>query len=102
MDRNGSPECECPDGYVLNPDGVSCDRSSGKSKGIQKWSISIKNLIVNSYSYLLPPAYIVRREGTVFTGVCLSTGGGSGYPPRGGVPDRVPPQGGVWVPPGGT
>ena len=24
----------------------------------------------------LPPAYIVRRQGTVFTGVCLSTGGG--------------------------
>ena len=27
---------------------------------------------------LLPPAYVVRREGTVFTGVCLSTGGGGG------------------------
>ena len=24
---------------------------------------------------LLPPVYIVRQEGTVFTGVCLSTGG---------------------------
>ena len=30
--------------------------------------------------FLLPPAYVVRREGTVFTGVCLLTfrgGGGS-------------------------
>ena len=37
--------------------------------------------------YSLLPAYVVRREGTVFTGVCLSTGGGggSGYPPRGGT-----------------
>ena len=28
----------------------------------------------------LPPAYVVRREGTVFTGVCLSTGGGVSQP----------------------
>ena len=37
--------------------------------------------------------------------------GGSGYPPPGGVPDRVPPRGGyltgyppggVWIPPGGV
>ena len=75
---------------------------------------------------LLPPAYVVRREGTVFTGVCLSTGGGRGtqvwvpplgvrVPPRGGVPKSryppggvpksgYPPQGGtqVRVPPGGV
>ena len=67
---------------------------------------------------LLPPAYVVRREGTVFTGVCLSTGGGrggpgtppggylTGYPPSGGGyltwPDRVPPRGGTQTPPGGT
>ena len=66
----------------------------------------------------LPPAYVVRREGTVFTGVCLSTGGeegGSGYPPSGGYltgypPGGVPgpppsPPGGTWpgsgYPPGG-
>ena len=30
---------------------------------------------VGSFDDLLPPAYVVRREGTVFTGVCLSTGG---------------------------
>ena len=83
-------------------------------------------------SCLLPPAYVVRREGTVFTGVCLSTGGeggyltryppggGSGYPPGGyltgyppgggpgtppgggGVPDRVPPGGSGYPPGGGT
>ena len=52
---------------------------------------------------LLPPAYVVRREGTVFTGVCLSTGGGGpGTPPPGG---RVPPRGGggylTGYPPGG-
>ena len=30
---------------------------------------------------MLPPAYVVRREGTLFTGVCLSTpGGGGGLP----------------------
>ena len=34
---------------------------------------------------LLPPAYVVRREGTVFTGVCLSTGGGQVSPAGGGV-----------------
>ena len=66
--------------------------------------------------WFLPPVYVVWREGTVFTGVCLSTGGvpdrvpprgGSGYPP--GVPDWVPPWGGPgtprgvpdWVPPEG-
>ena len=48
------------------------------------------------YSPLLPPAYVVRREGTVFTGVCLSTGGGGG-----GLPDRVPPRGGPGTPRGG-
>ena len=36
---------------------------------------------LSSYPQLLPPAYGVRREGTVFTGVCLSTpGGGGGVP----------------------
>ena len=56
---------------------------------------------------LLPPAYVVRREGTVFTGVCLSTGGGYRSPgtPPGGV--RVPPpRGGGYrspgTPPGGV
>ena len=28
----------------------------------------------------LPPAYVVRREGTVFTGVCLLTFRGGGVP----------------------
>ena len=38
----------------------------------------------------LPPAYVVRREGTVFTGVCLLTFVGVGYPSQvwmvGGTP----------------
>ena len=63
---------------------------------------------------LLPPAYVVRREGTVFTGVCLSTGGGGGYPVRyppggypgpgttpGGYPD-TPPRGVCGPPREGT
>ena len=49
----------------------------------------------------LPPAYVVRRESTVFTGVCLSTGGGrGGTRTHEGVPDRVPPWGGTWTPGG--
>ena len=49
---------------------------------------------------LLPPAYVVRREGTVFTGVWSVPQGGRGvWVPPGGV--RVPP-GGVWVPPRGS
>ena len=56
----------------------------------------------------LPLAYVVRREGTVFTGVCLSTsgGGGGGYP----IPAKVgtpsgqdgnpPPTAKVGTPPG--
>ena len=87
-------------------------------------SFSVIFTIFGSQLYL-PPAYVVRREGTVFTGVCLSTGGGypypimlcnisqnamgqrgggylTGYPPRGGtqsggVPDWVPPLGGYPV-----
>ena len=43
---------------------------------------------MQSQKPFLPPAYVVRREGTVFTGVCLFTGGvplsgpdgGGGYP----------------------
>ena len=51
----------------------------------------------------LPPAYVVRREGTVFTGVCLSTGGGGCQPSDsmgGGVSgqssggDQIQPMGG--------
>ena len=42
----------------------------------------------------LPPAYVVRREGTVFTGVCLSTGGG-------GQPADSAGVGGVQVQPAG-
>ena len=39
----------------------------------------------------LPPAYVVRREGTVFTGVCLLTFvGGGGTPARSGWWGRVP------------
>ena len=48
--------------------------------------------------YLLPPAYVVRREGTVFTGVCLSTGGGGGVrvtPSPGGYLTGYPPGGGT-------
>ena len=52
--------------------------------------------IVTPVDRYLPPAYVVRREGTVFTGVCLSTGGGGGVQ----VPPP-PPPGGVWVPPQG-
>ena len=43
-------------------------------------------------SLLLPPAYVVRWEGTVFTGVCLSTGGVGQVQP-GGV-GQVQPGGG--------
>ena len=49
----------------------------------------------------LPPAYVVRWEGTVFTGVCLLTfsgGGGGDLPSRQG---RVPPSQ-VWMEGGGT
>ena len=75
---------------------------------------------------LLPPAYVVRREGNSFTlfvcphlgGVPISHnalqhfpecheaagGGGGTWPgtPPGGVPDWVPPRGGTWLgtPPG--
>ena len=72
-----------------------------------------------TFLLLLPPAYVVRREGTVFTGVCLSTEGegGLGTPPGGyldppgGYPDLPggvpgPPLRGRgvpdWVPLGGT
>ena len=55
------------------------------------------------FNLLLPPAYVVRREGTVFTGVCLSTGGGGvpgpDHPPRGGT--RTPPGVPGLDPPGG-
>ena len=68
---------------------------------------------------LLPPAYVVRREGTVFTGVCLSTGRGVRQPtqqgeggqsgrggqvqPAGGWVGQVQPVGGgQWSVPGGV
>ena len=54
---------------------------------------------------MLPPAYVVRREGNSFTlFVCPHRGGGPGTPP-GGVPGSgTPPQGGTQVryPPGGV
>ena len=46
------------------------------------------NACTYKYQYtpaLLPPAYVVRREGTVFTGVCLSTPGGGGTPAKVGT-----------------
>ena len=36
---------------------------------------NFKSRYNKTLNILLPPAYVVRREGTVFTGVCLSTGG---------------------------
>ena len=42
---------------------------------------------------LLPIAYVVRREGYVFTPVCLSAGGGGG-----GYPGQVQPGGGGGLP----
>ena len=48
---------------------------------------------------LLPPAYVVRREGTVFTGVCLLTfRGGTYLPGGGGVPTLRSGWGGVPTP----
>ena len=32
--------------------------------------------ILSPVLLFLPPAYVVRRKGNLFTGVCLSTGGG--------------------------
>ena len=71
---------------------------------IKKLKIAtVRMFPVKKFEYL-PPAYVVRREGTVFTGVCLSTGGGGGVPdwvPPRGVPDWVPPRGSGY-PPGGV
>ena len=50
--------------------------------------------MLSTEGIFLPPAYVVRREGTVFTGVCLSTGGG-------GVPWQVQPGGAGGYPGGG-
>ena len=81
----------------------------------------VQNLQLSRYSFfseqvrnliqLLPPAYVVRREGNVLTrvcpSICLSTGGGYPYPimlcnisqnamgQPGGVPCQVQPGGGV-------
>ena len=49
--------------------------------------------------YLLPPAYVVRREGYVFRSVCLSTGrggGGEGYPSQAYRQGRYPNQAYSW------
>ena len=43
---------------------------------------------------LLPPAYVVRREDTVFTGVCLSTGGEGQWSVRWGGGGSGPADGG--------
>ena len=43
---------------------------------------------------LLPPAYVVPREGTVLTGVCLSTGGGGVRSVQLGGGSQVSPAGG--------
>ena len=50
----------------------------------------------------LPPAYVVRREGTVFTGVCPHLGGGGGQYPKVGTPGqgRYPQPGQDGVPQG--
>ena len=46
---------------------------------IVSYMFSLLRLVhIYSKCNFLPPAYVVRREGTVFTGVCLSTGGGGG------------------------
>ena len=56
-------------------------------------------------TFLLPPAYVVRREGNSFTlFVCPHRGGGGvRAPPPGGYPGQVPPGGvpGSGTPPGG-
>ena len=41
---------------------------------------SVTSFSAFHFRAFLPPAYVVRREGTVFTGACLSTGGGAGTP----------------------
>ena len=59
-------------------------------------------------TFLLPSAYVVRREGNSFTlFVCPHRGGGGVRvpPPRGGTQVRYPPRGGTrvrYTPRGGT
>ena len=66
--------------------------------------------LISVVSVFLPLAYVLRRQGTVFTGVCLSTPGGGDTPtkvgtpwPRWGTPDQGRyPQGQVRMGGGGT
>ena len=46
----------------------------------RKRNIEIPRFSCPIQSWLLSPAYVVRREGNVFTGVCLSIGGWEGVP----------------------
>ena len=50
------------------------------------------------YVLLLPPAYVVRREGNVLTPVCVSVhrGGSQAQVQVGGVPGPGPGGGGTW------
>ena len=91
---------------------------------------SMENALENKHAYILPPAYVVRREGNSFTlfvcphlgGVPIShnalqhfpecheaAGGVPGPPPGGGTwpgtprgGTQTPPRGGTWTPPGGV
>ena len=65
-------------------------------------AVSIISLLKHAFQYLLPPAYVVRREGNSFTLFVCPHGGGGGVrvPPWGG-PGQVPPPGGSRYPPGG-
>ena len=59
--------------------------------------------IIRTELPLLPPAYVVRREGNSFTLFVCPHRGGVRVPPPGGYPGQVPPQGypGQVPPPGG-
>ena len=63
----------------------------------------VSNPVESIFFPFLVPAYVVRREVTVFTGVCLSTEGGTYLPAdRGGEGTYLPANGGgglLW--PGG-
>ena len=62
--------------------GVSANRLGNHGSATAVMPISIRQLLMRQL--LLPPAYVVRREGNVLTrvcpSICLSTGGGYPYP----------------------
>ena len=76
-----SPQDKTAHGVLDTPWSVCILRSCRRTFLLTGYSPRIK--VTNNLfrlEHLFPPAYEVRQEGTVFTGVCLSMGGGgSGY-----------------------